>query len=206
MVKLDARPWPTAFLAEGLDSDRAQDLEPYKQQADALFKKLSRGPPPPPLDCEAGRTSCTTYRGRVCYLTLSDRGYPSWRISTSRICSARFRHRTAPDRDGARQRVHQFDTFIETKVVPDTRRAHPTTQRGSARHPERDDAQHSGHLGTGERLDHVSSMSDGETSRCSDRRRISADRRSSKCLPYAVVFGFVFLLLFFRYVVFASRR
>ena len=49
MVKLTmlARVADGLPLAEGLDSDRAQDLEPYKQQAKTLFKKLSQGPPPP---------------------------------------------------------------------------------------------------------------------------------------------------------------
>ena len=49
MVKLTmlARVADGLPLAEGLDSDRAQDLEPYKQQAKTLFKKLSQGLPPP---------------------------------------------------------------------------------------------------------------------------------------------------------------
>ena len=49
MVKLTmlARVADGLPLAEGLDSDRQGDLEPYKQQAKTLFKKLSQGPPPP---------------------------------------------------------------------------------------------------------------------------------------------------------------
>lgn len=49
MVKLTmlARVADGLPLAEGLDSDRQQDLEQYKQQAKTLFKKLSQGPPPP---------------------------------------------------------------------------------------------------------------------------------------------------------------
>lgn len=49
MVKLTmlARVADGLPLAEGLDSDRQQDLEHYKQQAKTLFKKLSQGPPPP---------------------------------------------------------------------------------------------------------------------------------------------------------------
>ena len=49
MVKLTmlARVADGLPLAEGLDSDRQQDLEHSKQQAKTLFKKLSQGPPPP---------------------------------------------------------------------------------------------------------------------------------------------------------------
>ena len=65
-------------LAEGLDSERQQDLEQYKQQAKTLFKKLSQGPPPPSrMSYESGAFFLHyLIEDGVCYLTLCDRGYP----------------------------------------------------------------------------------------------------------------------------------
>ena len=80
MVKLTmlARVADGLPLAEGLDSDRQQDLEQYKQQAKTLFKKLSQGPPPPSrMSYESGAFFLHyLIEGGVCYLTLCDRGYP----------------------------------------------------------------------------------------------------------------------------------
>ena len=80
MVKLTmlARVADGLPLAEGLDSERQQNLEQYKQQAKTLFKKLSQGPPPPSrMSYESGAFFLHyLIEDGVCYLTLCDRGYP----------------------------------------------------------------------------------------------------------------------------------
>lgn len=64
--------------------------------------------------------------------------------------------------------------------------------------------------GQGEKLDHVSNMSEtlaNETRKYSSKAKdLSRQALIQKYLPLVVVLGFVVLMLFFRYYVFASKK
>ena len=206
MVKLTmlARVADGLPLAEGLDSDRAEDLEPYKQQAKTLFKKLSQGPPPPSrMSYESGPYFLHyMIEAGVCYLTLSDRGYPK---------KLAYQYLEDLPRPYA---FIKFDTFIQKtkKLYQDTRTQRNLNKLNEDLHDIQSVMTRNIQdiLGQGERLDHVSNMSEtlrNESRKYSDKAKdLSRQALIQKYLPLAVVFGFVFLLLFFRYVVFASRR
>ena len=221
MVKLTmlARVADGLPLAEGLDSDRAEDLEPYKQQAKTLFKKLSQGPPPPSrMSYESGPYFLHyMIEAGVCYLTLSDRGYPKklayqYLEDLQREFSAQ---NGAQIETVARPYAFiKFDTFIQKtkKLYQDTRTQRNLNKLNEDLHDIQSVMTRNIQdiLGQGERLDHVSNMSEtlrNESRKYSDKAKdLSRQALIQKYLPLAVVFGFVFLLLFFRYVVFASRR
>jgi vesicle transport protein SEC22 len=221
MVKLTmlARVADGLPLAEGLDSDRAQDLEPYKQQAKTLFKKLSQGPPPPSrMSYESGPYFLHyMIEAGVCYLTLSDRGYPKklayqYLEDLQREFSAQ---NGAQIETVARPYAFiKFDTFIQKtkKLYQDTRTQRNLNKLNEDLHDIQSVMTRNIQdiLGQGERLDHVSNMSEtlrNESRKYSDKAKdLSRQALIQKYLPLAVVFGFVCLLLFFRYVVFASRR
>eukprot|EP00884_Botryococcus_braunii_P007996 jgi/Botrbrau1/17198/Bobra.126_1s0003.1 len=66
-------------LAEGLDSDKSHNLDEYKQKAKQLFKKMSLdGPQASRMSVDLGAPYMFHYivEGGICYLTLTDKGYP----------------------------------------------------------------------------------------------------------------------------------
>ena len=221
MVKLTmlARVADGLPLAEGLDSDRQQDLEQYKQQAKTLFKKLSQGPPPPSrMSYESGAFFLHyLIEGGVCYLTLCDRGYPK-KLAYQYLEDLQREFST---QNGAQVETVarpyafiKFDTFIQRtkKLYLDTRTQRNLNKLNEDLH----DIQRvmtrniQDILGQGERLDHVSNMSEtlaNETRKYSSKaKELSRQALIQKYLPLVVVVGFVLLMLFFRYYVFAKKK
>ena len=184
MVKLTmlARVADGLPLAEGLDSDRAQDLEPYKQQAKTLFK-LSQGPPPPSrMSYESGPYFLhDMIEAGVCYLTLSDRGYPKklayqYLEDLQREFSAQ---NGAQIETVARPYAFiKFDTFIQKtkKLYQDTRTQRNLNKLNEDLHDIQSVMTRNIQdiLGQGERLDHVSNMSEtlrNESRKYSDKAK-----------------------------------
>jgi vesicle transport protein SEC22 len=203
-------------LAEGLDTDRARDLEPYKQQAKTLFKKLSAGPPPPSrMSYESGAYFLHyMIESGVCYLTLSDRGYPKklayqYLEDLQREFSAQ--NGAAVETVARPYAFIKFDTFIQKtkKLYQDTR-----TQRNLDKlNEDLHDIQSvmtrniQDILGQGERLDHVSDMSEtlrNESKKYAARAKdLSRQALIQKYAPIAIVVGFVLLLMLFRKLFFS---
>jgi len=218
MVKLTmiARVADGLPLAEGLDTDRARDLEPYKQQAKTLFKKLSAGPPPPSrMSYESGAYFLHyMIESGVCYLTLSDRGYPKklayqYLEDLQREFSAQ--NGAAVETVARPYAFIKFDTFIQKtkKLYQDTR-----TQRNLDKlNEDLHDIQSvmtrniQDILGQGERLDHVSDMSEtlrNESKKYAARAKdLSRQALIQKYAPIAIVVGFVLLLMLFRKLFFS---
>lgn len=199
-------------LAEGLDDGREQrDLEFYKQQAKALFKKLSHG------QHEPSRMSIETgpfifhyiIEARVCYLTMCDRSYPK-KLAFQYLEELKNEfeklYQSQVETVARPYAFIKFDTFIQKtrKLYLDTR-----TQRNLAKL--NDDLYEVQQimtrnvqevLGVGEKLDQVSQMS----SRLSSESRKYADKAKDlsrqafikKWAPVAIVLGVVFVLLWMR--------
>mmetsp|Transcript_10230 Transcript_10230/g.25043 ORF Transcript_10230/g.25043 Transcript_10230/m.25043 type:complete len:226 (+) Transcript_10230:243-920(+) len=221
MVKLTmlARVADGLPLAEGLDSDRQADLEQYKQQAKTLFKKLSQGPPPPSrMSYESGAYFLHyMIEQGVCYLTLCDRGYPK-KLAYQYLEDLQKEFAAT---NGAQVETVarpyafiKFDTFIQRtkKLYLDTR-----TQRNLSKlNEDLHDIQSvmtrniADILGQGEKLDHVSNMSEtlaAETRKYSTKaKELSRQALIQKYMPLAVVIFIVLLLVFFRFYVFAGKK
>lgn len=202
-------------LAEGLDDGREQrDLEFYKQQAKALFKKLSHG------QHEPSRMSIETgpyifhyiIEARVCYLTMCDRSYPK-KLAFQYLEELKNEfeklYQSQVETVARPYAFIKFDTFIQKtrKLYLDTR-----TQRNLAKL--NDDLYEVQQimtrnvqevLGVGEKLDQVSQMS----SRLSSESRKYADKAKDlsrqafikKWAPVAIVLGVVFVLLWMRWYI-----
>lgn len=217
MVKLTmiARVTDGLPLAEGLDDGREQrDLEFYKQQAKALFKKLSHG------QHEPSRMSIETgpyifhyiIEARVCYLTMCDRSYPK-KLAFQYLEELKNEfeklYQSQVETVARPYAFIKFDTFIQKtrKLYLDTR-----TQRNLAKL--NDDLYEVQQimtrnvqevLGVGEKLDQVSQMS----SRLSSESRKYADKAKDlsrqafikKWAPVAIVLGVVFVLLWMRWYI-----
>ena len=179
MVKLTmlARVADGLPLAEGLESDRQADLETYKQQAKTLFKKLSTGPPPPSrMSYESGPYFLHyMIEQGVCYLTLSDRGYPkklAYQYLEDLQREFAAQNGAAVETVARPYAFIKFDTFIQKtkKLYQDTRTQRNLTKLNEDLHDIQSVMTRNINdiLGQGERLDHVSSMS--ETLRNESRR------------------------------------
>mmetsp|Transcript_43578 Transcript_43578/g.70112 ORF Transcript_43578/g.70112 Transcript_43578/m.70112 type:complete len:223 (-) Transcript_43578:176-844(-) len=221
MVKLTmlARVADGLPLAEGLDSDRGLDLEQYKQQAKTLFKKLSQGPPPPSrMSYESGPYFLHyMIEQGVCYLTLSDRGYPK-KLAYQYLEDLQKEFNT---QNGSQVETVarpyafiKFDTFIQRtkKLYLDTRTQRNLNKLSEDLHDIQSVMTRNIQdiLGQGERLEHVSSMSQtlaNETRKYSSKAKdLSRQALIQKYLPIVVVLGFVLILLFLRFYVFAGRK
>ena len=218
MVKLTmlARVADGLPLAEGLESDRQADLETYKQQAKSLFKKLGTGPPPPSrMSYESGPYFLHyMIEGGVCYLTLTDRGYPK-KLSYQYLedLQKEFTNQHGHDSIETVARPYafiKFDTFIQKtkKLYQDTRTQRNLTKLNEDLHDIQNVMSRNINdiLGQGERLDHVSSMSEtlrNESRKYSSRAKdLSRQALIQKYAPIAVVIGFVLLLLIGRHWLF----
>ena len=209
MVKLTmlARVADGLPLAEGLESDRQADLETYKQQAKSLFKKLGTGPPPPSrMSYESGPYFLHyMIEGGVCYLTLTDRGYPK-KLAYQYLedLQKEFTNQHGHDSIETVARPYafiKFDTFIQKtkKLYQDTRTQRNLTKLNEDLHDIQNVMSRNINdiLGQGERLDHVSSMSEtlrNESRKYSSRAKdLSRQALIQKYAPIAVVIGFVLL-------------
>jgi|TARA_B110000977_G_scaffold96984_1_gene127822 vesicle transport protein SEC22 len=218
MVKLTmlARVADGLPLAEGLESDRQADLETYKQQAKSLFKKLGTGPPPPSrMSYESGPYFLHyMIEGGVCYLTLTDRGYPK-KLAYQYLedLQKEFTNQHGHDSIETVARPYafiKFDTFIQKtkKLYQDTRTQRNLTKLNEDLHDIQNVMSRNINdiLGQGERLDHVSSMSEtlrNESRKYSSRAKdLSRQALIQKYAPIAVVIGFVLLLLIGRHWLF----
>jgi vesicle transport protein SEC22 len=218
MVKLTmlARVADGLPLAVGLESDRQADLETYKQQAKSLFKKLGTGPPPPSrMSYESGPYFLHyMIEGGVCYLTLTDRGYPK-KLAYQYLedLQKEFTNQHGHDSIETVARPYafiKFDTFIQKtkKLYQDTRTQRNLTKLNEDLHDIQNVMSRNINdiLGQGERLDHVSSMSEtlrNESRKYSSRAKdLSRQALIQKYAPIAVVIGFVLLLLIGRHWLF----
>ena len=160
---------------------------------------------------------CSPIEAGVCYLTLSDRGYPK---------KLAYQYLEDLQREFSAQNGSQvetvarpyafikFDTFIQRtkKLYLDTRTQRNLNKLNEDLHDIQSVMTRNIQdiLGQGEKLDHVSNMSASlanETRKYSSKaKELSRQALIQKYLPLAVVLGFVFLLLFFRYFVFAKKK
>ena len=217
MVKLTmlARVADGLPLAEGLESDRQTDLETYKQQAKTLFKKLSTGPPPPSrMSYESGPYFLHyMIEQGVCYLTLSDRGYPkklAYQYLEDLQREFAAQNGAAVETVARPYAFIKFDTFIQKtkKLYQDTRTQRNLTKLNEDLHDIQSVMTRNINdiLGQGERLDHVSSMSEtlrNESRKYSSRAKdLSRQALIQKYAPLAVVVAFVLILLLFRHWLF----
>ncbi|GIL73937.1 hypothetical protein Vretimale_5117 [Volvox reticuliferus] len=199
-------------LAEGLDSEKDGEIDAYKSQAKSLLKKFSQQPSHQAarLSVESGKyTFHYLIDGGVCYLTLTEKGYPK---------KLAFQYLEELTNEFSRlygQQVHsvsrpyafiKFDTFIQKtkKLYLDTR-----TQRNLSKLNDDLAEVHSimtrniqEVLGQGEKLDSMAKMSSTlaaeskqYASRAKDLHRQALIR---KYVPLAVVLGVVLLLLWLR--------
>ncbi|GFR51302.1 hypothetical protein Agub_g13665 [Astrephomene gubernaculifera] len=156
-------------LAEGLDSEKDAEIDAYKSQAKSLLKKFSQQPSSQAarLSVESGKyTFHYLIDGGVCYLTLTEKGYPK---------KLAFQYLEELTNEFSRlygQQVHtvsrpyafiKFDTFIQKtkKLYLDTR-----TQRNLSKLNDDLAEVHSimtrniqEVLGQGEKLDSMAKMS-----------------------------------------------
>ena len=221
MVKLTmlARVSDGLPLAEGLDSDRQAGLEPYKQQAKTLFKKLSAGPPPPSrMSYESGPYFLHyMIEQGVCYLTLSDRGYPKklayqYLEDLQREFSAL--NGAAVETVARPYAFIKFDTFIQRtkKLYLDTRTQRNLNKLNEDLHDIQSVMTRNIQdiLGQGEKLDNVTNMSEtlaSETRKYSKKaKELAFQALVQKYAPIVAVVGIVVLFLFFRWMVFGGRR
>lgn len=217
MVKLTliARVTDGLPLAEGLDTDKNQDLEYYKQQAKNLFKKISQGATPPSRASYESGPYFLHYliEAGVCYLTLCDRGYPKKLAYQYLEDLQKEFHSQNHNEVAAAARPYafiKFDTFIQKtkRLYLDTR-----TQRNlNKMNEELAEVQQimtrniQEVLGQGEKLENVVRMSSNlteESKKYAGRARdLSRQALIRKYLPIAVVVGLVLLVSLLRYYVF----
>ncbi|KAK3278533.1 SNAP receptor [Cymbomonas tetramitiformis] len=217
MVKLTliARVTDGLPLAEGLDTDKNQDLEYYKQQAKNLFKKISQGPTPPSRASYESGPYFLHYliEAGVCYLTLCDRGYPKKLAYQYLEDLQKEFHSLNHSEVAAAARPYafiKFDTFIQKtkRLYLDTR-----TQRNlNKMNEELAEVQQimtrniQEVLGQGEKLENVVRMSSNlteESKKYAGRAKdLSRQALIRKYLPFAVVLGLVLLVTLLRYYVF----
>eukprot|EP00246_Nothoceros_aenigmaticus_P010621 TRINITY_DN272_c0_g1_i1.p1 TRINITY_DN272_c0_g1~~TRINITY_DN272_c0_g1_i1.p1 ORF type:complete len:220 (+),score=39.83 TRINITY_DN272_c0_g1_i1:270-929(+) len=214
MVKLTliARVTDGLPLAEGLDDGRAEkDLEIYKQQAKALFKKLSQGTHEPSrMSVETGSYYFHyIIEGGVCYLTLCERSYPK-KLAFQYLeeLQREFEkvNRSQIETVARPYAFIKFDAFIQKtrKLYLDTR-----TQRNLSKL--NDDLYEVQQimtrniqdvLGIGDRLDQATQLSNKLTreSKVFEIKAKDLNRQAliKKWAPVAIVLGIVLLLLLSR--------
>ncbi|GLC45562.1 SNAP receptor [Pleodorina starrii] len=199
-------------LAEGLDSEKDAEIDAYKSQAKSLLKKFSQqsSHQATRLSVESGKyTFHYLIDGGVCYLTLTEKGYPK---------KLAFQYLEELTNEFGRlygQQVHtvsrpyafiKFDTFIQKtkKLYLDTR-----TQRNMSKLNDDLAEVHSimtrniqEVLGQGEKLDSMAKMSStlaAESKQYSSRAKdLHRQALIRKYVPLAVVVGVVLLLLWLR--------
>eukprot|EP00270_Netrium_digitus_P019319 TRINITY_DN7597_c0_g1_i1.p1 TRINITY_DN7597_c0_g1~~TRINITY_DN7597_c0_g1_i1.p1 ORF type:complete len:220 (-),score=41.55 TRINITY_DN7597_c0_g1_i1:280-939(-) len=214
MVKLTliARVTDGLPLAEGLEDGReAPEMDVYKQQAKALFKRVSTA------HHAASRMSIETgpyyfhyiIEGGVCYLTLCERAYPK-KLAFHYLeeLQREFEkvNRSQIETVARPYAFIKFDTFIQKtrKQFLDTQ-----TQKNLARlNDELIEVQQimtkniQDVLGVGERLDHLTQVSNRLSSESSvyakKAKQLSQQALLRKWGPVAVVVIIVLLLLYFR--------
>ncbi|GBF94460.1 hypothetical protein Rsub_06994 [Raphidocelis subcapitata] len=197
-------------LAEGLDSDKDPEIDAYKQQAKALFKRVGGSHQPPRVTVDSGAyVMHYLLEGGACFLTLTEKGYPKKLAfqyleelagEFSRLYGGQVDVVTRP------YAFIKFDTFIQktkklfqdsrsarnlAKINDDLAEVHTIMTRNIAEV-----------LGQGEQLDSMTKLSStlaaeskSYASRAKDLRRQALIR---KYLPFAVVGGVVLLVLLFR--------
>eukprot|EP00898_Chlorokybus_atmophyticus_P001479 jgi/Chlat1/2331/Chrsp17S02607 len=199
-------------LAEGLESEREQhELEGYKAQAKALFKKLSAGPAPPSrCTYESGPyTFHYLIENGVCYLALCEKSYPKklayqYLEDLQKEFDSQFRDQI--ETVARPYAFIKFDTYIQKtkKLYADTR-----TQRNlSKMNEDLVEVQQimtrniQEVLGVGEKLDQVSKMSStlSEESKkyAGKAKKLSQQAFIKKWTPVAVVGFIVVIVLWLR--------
>ena len=153
----------------------------------------------------------------MCYLTLSDRGYPK-KLAYQYLEDLQ---REFNAQNGAQVETVarpyafiKFDTFIQRtkKLYLDTRTQRNLNKLNEDLHDIQSVMTRNIQdiLGQGEKLDHVSNMSEtlaNETRKYSSKAKdLSRQALIQKYLPLAVVLGFVLLMLFLRFYVFAKKK
>jgi len=206
-------------LAEGLDRDEEPEMRQYdyKNQAKAIFKRLSQTPhssQDPRVSIESG--PCTFYyliAGNACFLTLTEKGYPKklafqYLEELAREFSALYGSQV--DSVTRPYAFIKFDTFIQKtkKLFQDTRsqrnlamlnqdlaEVHTIMTRNIAEV-----------LGQGKQLDKMTEMSStlaAESKNYSSRAKdLHRQALIKKYLPFAVVALVVLLVFLFRKLLF----
>jgi vesicle transport protein SEC22 len=198
-------------LAEGLDNNKEHDLDQYKQQAKALFKKMAQsGAPANRASLESGAfTFHYIIDGGVCYLTLAERSYPK-KLAYQYLeeLQSEFSRLYGPQVEAVARPYAfiKFDTYIQKtkKLYADSH-----TQRNISKLTEDISEVHSimtkniqEVLGHGERLDRMSQMSSALTQESKKYASVAKDLHRQalirKYLPIAVVIGVLLLVLLVR--------
>lgn len=203
-------------LAEGLDSDKDAELDQYKQQAKSLFKRLAQGGSQQPtrmsLETGAFMFDYLIEHG-VCFLTLTERGYPK-KLAFQYLeeLASEFSRLYGPQIESATRPYAfvKFDTFIQKtkKLYVDAR-----TQRNLNKLSDDISEVHAimtkniqEVLGQGQKLDSMTQMSSilsaeskQYASKAKDLHRQALIR---KYMPLAVVIGVVLILLWLRRILY----
>ncbi|KAK9843547.1 hypothetical protein WJX81_008182 [Elliptochloris bilobata] len=200
-------------LAEGLDSDKDHDLDKYKQQAKTVFKRLAQMNPSQAASRVSIESDAFVFHylieADVCYLTLTDRGYPKklayqyleeLQSEFSRLYGQQIESIARP------YAFIKFDTFIQKtkKLYLDTR-----TQRNIAKLSEDLNEVHSimtrniaEVLGQGERLDRMSKASEALMSESKQYKTRARDLHRQallrKYMPFAVIIGIIMFVVWAR--------
>ena len=210
-------------LAEGLDassssaSSSGQNMETYKQQAKALFKRLgsSTDAPPSRLTVETGAFLMHyIIDGNVCYLTVCERTYPK-KLAYQYLeeLQQEFATQYGGEVDAVARPYAfiKFDTFIQRtkKLYSDARTQRNLNKLNDDLH----DIQQimtrniNDIMGQGERLDRVSAMSgtlSAESKKYSKKSRdLARQALIQKYMPLAVFIGIVLVTLILRRYVFS---
>jgi len=200
-------------LAEGLDTDRDPEIDEYKGQAKALFKRFAAQPASqtqPRMSLESGRFlfHYLIERG-VVFLTLTERGYPKkLAFQFLEELAGEFSRLYGSQVDAVARPYAfiKFDTFIQKtkKLYVDTR-----TQRNLARLNEDLADVHAimtrniqEVLGQGQKLDGMAAMSASLSAESKAYANRAADLRRQalirKYMPIGVVVAVVLLVLWLR--------
>lgn len=202
-------------LCEGLELDKIANMEMYKQQAKSVIKsfaKSNRTAVPPKMSVESGNY-CFHYLNNsgVCYFTLAEKLYP--KKLAYQYLEELYREFTSLYHSEIESVARpyafiKFDKFIQKtrKLYLDTR-----TQRNMTKlNEELSEVQNimtkniQEVLGQGEKLENVSRMSStlSYESRKYQKNAKALSRQAliKKYMPFAIIGGVFFLVLFFRYL------
>lgn len=202
-------------LSEGLDSDNHHDMEPYKQQAKQLFKKMAQsGAPAARASLESGAfTFHYIIDNDVCYLTLVEKSYPK-KLAYQYLEELQREFFSLYGREIEQAKrpyaFIKFDTFIQKtkKLYIDTR-----TQRNMAKLTEDISEVHSimtkniqDVLNHGERLDRMTEMSSTLTAESKKYAAVAKDLHRQalirKYLPIVIILGVVLLIFLAKHWLF----
>lgn len=197
-------------LAEGLESDKDPEIDAYKQQAKALFKRVSGTHQPPRVTIDSGGYAFHyLLDGGACFLTLTEKGYPK-KLAFQYLeeLSGEFSRLYGGQVDGVTRPYAfiKFDTFIQktkklfqdsrssrnlAKINDDLAEVHTIMTRNIAEV-----------LGQGEQLNNMTKMSSTLAAESKNYATRSKDLHRQalirKYLPFAVVGFVVLLVLLFR--------